>query len=700
MTTMSLTGSKHFSGGNLRQEEAHITTFPERDANSSPGSSPPASSSPLPGCSPGNFDPHTVVAHTPACISGLRVESGDRSSSGIHDADCGDSHWKEGSQTHKVKYDLDTVLGQTAFAQQLDRLLRAVQRNRAHVATPCLAQPLPSLLCQFKRGDALVSGALGSSHKTNLRKRLRATSVPPPPESRSKATGSSRNMHGSGKNPRKKPRLDNNRTPASIGALTKRRSTIRHVQGLSGAFGLRYAKGAGSLRRAESLRSDLLATDASIAHVQGTVSSSKRKDSRKKNAVNETETIKSSDGLAPTVPTTPTAKALAAKKDGLTDLPIVAPPPFELIPRAPLSSEDAAEARIGRLLERELADRTADGLQVPAKESSSKRLKPARSEDEEERFWMDEGGDNCPDEDGAEEWFAEEEARQCKYREKACERRVVLSSKLPGEPPHRATITSAPVELAVGKTLVEGAIRWILEVLPPDENETSYSPGDLYDILSTLPEVRFHAGYLFLRYASLVSPLDEPSSPTDELSDDAEALEAVVWDVALACLALSVKFHRDVLPPLDVIYADEFLALAFRLGGGNGPGAFAAELWAALPTLRGLFAFDGGWAGVQEEMWTILGGALLDPDVLRYPVSLLTAVALMESVVRCLAKRFNVTGLNHYGRKFKKRDNPSLRKAAMKASKGVRLDIADVMRLADDELVKCEKWLGLAEGLE
>ncbi|KAI0643860.1 hypothetical protein C8Q79DRAFT_1012404 [Trametes meyenii] len=497
---------------------------------------------------------------------------------------------------------------------------------------------------------------------------------------------------------------------------------MRHVQGLSGAFGLRYAKGAGSLRRAESLRSDLLARDASAAHVQGAVLSSKRSDPPKKGVPDVNATAPSSDSLAPTVPTTPTAKALVAQNDGLADLPIVAPPPFELIPRAPLSSEDAAEARIGRLLEKELADRTADGLQVPTDASPPKRLKPERSEDEEERFWMDEGGENLPDEDSAEEWFAEEEARQCKYREKACERRAVPSSILPEESLRRATITSAPVGLAVGEALAESIIRWILEVLPSDENETSYSPGDLYDILSTSPEVRFHAGYLFLRYASLVTPLDESSSPEDELSDEPEALEAVMWDVALACLSLSIKFHRDVLPPLDVIYADEFLALApwhapafahlenaqrdvlealaFRPRGGNGPGAFAEELWAALPALRGLLAFDSGWAGVQEEMWTILGGALLDPDVLQYPISLLTAAALMESVVRRLAKRFNATGMNHHGRKIKKRDDGSLRRAAMKASKGARLDIADVLRIADDELVKCQRWLGLAEGLQ
>ncbi|KAI0357823.1 hypothetical protein OH77DRAFT_1362256, partial [Trametes cingulata] len=135
----------------------------------------------------------------------------------------------------------------------------------------------------------------------------------------------------------------------------------------------------------------------------------------------------------------------------------------------------------------------------------------------------------------------------------------------------------------------------------------------------------------------------------------------VVWDIAVACLAISVKFHRDVLPPLDVIYAHEFLdvapheltfddlenaqrdvleALSYRVGGSAAPGAFMAELWAALPTFRNLVSFDGGWADVQEAAWVVLCGALQRPDVLRFPVSLLTAAALMQGILEVLAKRY------------------------------------------------------------
>ena len=169
--------------------------------------------------------------------------------------------------------------------------------------------------------------------------------------------------------------------------------------------------------------------------------------------------------------------------------------------------------------------------------------------------------------------------------------------------------------------------------MPPDDFKTSYSPGDLYDLLSTSLEVRFHAAHLFLRYLLLArsSPSSAASEDTASISsEDQESLEAITWDIAVACLALSVKFHRDVLFPLDVIYAHEFVdlaahemafedlenaqrdvleAVAYQLGSAT-PGAFMDELWHALPTLRKLVAFDGGWDDVQKEAWSVLYDAL------------------------------------------------------------------------------------------
>lgn len=43
---------------------------------------------------------------------------------------------------------------------------------------------------------------------------------------------------------------------------------------------------------------------------------------------------------------------------------------------------------------------------------------------------------------------------------------------------------------------------------------------------------------------------------------EADGLDLLVWDIAVACLSLSVKFHRDVLAPLLPVYAHEYLALS------------------------------------------------------------------------------------------------------------------------------------------
>lgn len=36
----------------------------------------------------------------------------------------------------------------------------------------------------------------------------------------------------------------------------------------------------------------------------------------------------------------------------------------------------------------------------------------------------------------------------------------------------------------------------------------------------------------------------------------------IIWDIAMSCLALAVKFHRDFLNPLSPIYSRDFLVVA------------------------------------------------------------------------------------------------------------------------------------------
>ncbi|KAH8991454.1 hypothetical protein EDB86DRAFT_2806571 [Lactarius hatsudake] len=126
----------------------------------------------------------------------------------------------------------------------------------------------------------------------------------------------------------------------------------------------------------------------------------------------------------------------------------------------------------------------------------------------------------------------------------------------------------------------------------------------------------------------------------------------IIWDYAVAAIALAVKIHRDNLPPLKPIYARHFLAIAphemsfddleisqrdlleclsYDLGMPT-PQAILDELQLALPTLRHVLHFEHAWEDVLSETWKQLLAAAHSPDILRFPVSLLTATALIEAI--------------------------------------------------------------------
>jgi hypothetical protein len=171
------------------------------------------------------------------------------------------------------------------------------------------------------------------------------------------------------------------------------------------------------------------------------------------------------------------------------------------------------------------------------------------------------------------------------------------------------------------------------------------------------------------------------------------------------------QLHRDTLAPLYPVYAVDFLSLAphalehddfevrfftlsfamlthsfsaqqtsqreileafsFSLRGHNTPQPIMDEVYLALPTLRALLWFKGGWEDAKREAWKRLLGAvsggwifrtpvlfflfglffcdplttfLLDtytePDILRFPISLLTISALISGIIIAL--------INHY----------------------------------------------------
>ncbi len=258
-------------------------------------------------------------------------------------------------------------------------------------------------------------------------------------------------------------------------------------------------------------------------------------------------------GYAPTVPTTPTANDVKSRaitaQDGpssIQDVPVIPVPPFLLIPKPPLSADEAAERRIQALLARERDQRAIDELQ----RAPTPKALVRRTEDEEEEFWTDDPMPPFDDEEHAESWATA----------------VALSSPTPAplvEASRGAEICPSQVELDIDSGLLQQIIEWFLEVLcdlpshepsmlticaqvmPAEDHKTSYSPGDLYDLLSSSPETRFHAGYLFLRYLLRARPTAALKlAAASQSSDDQEALAAITWDVAVACLALSVKVCR------------------------------------------------------------------------------------------------------------------------------------------------------------
>ncbi|CAE6429508.1 unnamed protein product [Rhizoctonia solani] len=102
---------------------------------------------------------------------------------------------------------------------------------------------------------------------------------------------------------------------------------------------------------------------------------------------------------------------------------------------------------------------------------------------------------------------------------------------------------------------------WILTVQGPPEPEYKSIRRHLRSHLET----RFHAVLLFSRYASRISSsaFNPFLAPRREVESQYQRRirERLIEEIALGCLAISTKFHRDFLPPLSPMTADQFLNL-------------------------------------------------------------------------------------------------------------------------------------------
>ncbi|KAJ7494400.1 hypothetical protein B0H11DRAFT_2227817 [Mycena galericulata] len=436
--------------------------------------------------------------------------------------------------------------------------------------------------------------------------------------------------------------------------------------------------------------------------------------------------------LIPTAPNTPcqpkTGRSIVDDVS-LTipfDVPIIAPPP-EHVARLALTKEAAAKIRIGNLLAREGRFRAADKL--------------------------DEVGVNVI----ASAAYAQEERELERLRWEHT--------------------------LGVGPELRREVVEWILEVLPKksmyppistasrlirasslESSCSMYSSGgyddemkpDLIDQLLTSPETRFHAAYMFVRYFYLVMGDSEERQKVERMQQAAAAAQnempydqsippdgwgLVAWDCCLACLAISVKIHRDVLEPLEPILSWEFEAIAphqltyedleiaqrdvlsaFEYSLGGTPQPIMDELWTALPSLQQLLHFEGGWKHAQKEAWCLLfdavAGAELffihnidhdasrtEPDILKFPVSLLTVAALSEALVTALVSKYkydaSVNG--QVTRRRPRKSQSDIKKVeekvvdkAEREIEGVVQDIQAIVGISDARLKVCRRWLRAA----
>ncbi|KAF5382838.1 hypothetical protein D9757_007331 [Collybiopsis confluens] len=372
---------------------------------------------------------------------------------------------------------------------------------------------------------------------------------------------------------------------------------------------------------------------------------------------------------------------LLIQSSAIPDVPIIAPPE-DHTPTPPLSEASQAKLRLVRFREREEAMRKDD---LAILKGLADALPYARGK--EDRF---DEIDELQDGIGHPELM------------------------LRGSAPLATQVLHLPSPRALGL----GVIQWILEVSPfepPDQSSSSASDNgwserscsqssavsdritsfnsysssssspsayhhsspssfiqgleNLSDQLLNSPETRFHAAYIFWRFFHLVfgsqdgKDMARPPTDFEKLSNsvllELEGSEYVTWDLAVASLALSVKLHRDFLPPLLPVLAahyeniaphemdyldleaaqrDILLGLSYSLGGT--PQAILDDLWIALPSLRELLSFAGGWDLVLQETWLVLFEAVREPEIVVFSLSVVTAAAVIEGLVSALVRHF------------------------------------------------------------
>ncbi|KLO04875.1 hypothetical protein SCHPADRAFT_1003161 [Schizopora paradoxa] len=313
-------------------------------------------------------------------------------------------------------------------------------------------------------------------------------------------------------------------------------------------------------------------------------------------------------------------------------LPIIAPPPYHEIPRPPASPDDAAEARLRLLLEKEKTSRHFDGF-----------------------------------ENGVNDCFSgvsQEEIDQI---------------------------------LGIDEDLRRSVVDWMLAVAPTKALRLPH----LREHLRKCPETRFHAIMLFSRYFMRVGE-EMPVAGKRETKLMKRGRQRIVWEVAMSCLALAVKFNRDFLRPLTPIHSRTFLAIApYSMSHDDleisqkdvlevlsyqvrevTPGPFLEEIWNSLPTLRKLVAFPEGWPTVQQNAWRRLNTCATEGEMFQFPISLLTAAALIDGIIEALMTYYDAEEVGS-----KPCYDKSLETKATCAVAGVVDDVKDILGVKKASLI-------------
>ncbi|KAG8733937.1 hypothetical protein FRC11_014881 [Ceratobasidium sp. 423] len=124
-----------------------------------------------------------------------------------------------------------------------------------------------------------------------------------------------------------------------------------------------------------------------------------------------------------------------------------------------------------------------------------------------------------------------------------------------------ASLEQRPSSVKFDNELHFDVTNWILTVQAPADYEYKSIRRHLRSHLET----RFHAVLLFSRYATRMSPsgFNPFLVPRREAENPYQrrVRERLIEEIALGCLAIATKFHRDFLPPLSPLTADQFLPL-------------------------------------------------------------------------------------------------------------------------------------------